>query len=311
MPAWGIDMARVPNLSALRLFQQLAQTCSFSETARLANVSQPALSRTIRLLEEQLEARLFDRDTRNVSLTPAGEALFPVVNRLLADFDGAFSEVARSLGGQHGRVVLGALPSFAASTLPRFLAAFQPAHPNISIVVRDGLSGAVYQQMRDREVDFAVLTPPDAHEEDFAFEPLLDDPCALVCRRVDWPDPARTATWRYFTDRPFIAMAAHSSVRELADAAFIRAKLTVRPLYECAQLATVGGLIAAGLGVSALPLSTRPMLDAYDLAWLPLERPRISRQIGITYLAQRSLSPQAERVRDALSAMMRERIAGE
>lgn len=303
-------MARVSNLSSLRLFQQLAQTCSFSETARLANVSQPALSRTIRLLEEQLEARLFDRDTRNVALTPAGEALLPVVNRLLADFDSAFSEVARSLGGRHGRVVLGALPSFAASALPRFLADFQPAHPNIAITVRDGLAGTIYQQMRDREVDLAVLTPPDMHEADFAFEPLFDDPCALVCRRAEWPDAARTATWKYFADRPFIAMAAHSSVRELTDAAFIRAELVVRPLYECAQLATVGGLIAAGLGVSALPLSTRPMLDAYDLAWRPLERPRIGRQIGITYLAQRSLSPQAERVRDALSTMMRERIPG-
>ncbi|MBO9574553.1 MAG: LysR family transcriptional regulator [Sphingobium sp.] len=281
----------------------MAITRSFSETARLANVSQPALSRTIKLLEEELGARLFDRDTRHVDLTPAGEALFPVVVRLLEDFDGAFSELTQTLSGQRGRVVLGALPSVAASILPSLLVRFHEDFPQVEVVLQDSLAGAIYRQLRDREVDIAILPPPEAHETDFDFEPLLADPCALVCRRKKDDEPALPAEWTTFTDHRFIAMAKPSSVRELTDAAFIRADIAVRPLYECTQLATVGAMIAAGLGISALPLSTRSMLSAYDLDWLPLDDPRAERTVGIAYLANRSLSPAAEKMRDALRAL--------
>lgn len=296
-------MTRIPSLASLRLFRRVAMTRSFSETARLANVSQPALSRTIRLLEEELGARLFDRDTRHVDLTPAGEALFPVVVRLLEDFDGAFSEVAQTLSGQRGRVILGALPSVAASALPELLVAFHVANPQVEVVLRDSLAGSVYQQLRDREVDIAVLTPPDAHETDFRFEPLIADPCALVCRAEDSKAKGFKATWKSFTQHRFIGMAKPSSVRELTDAAFIRVGITARPLYECAQLATVGAMIEAGLGISALPISTRSMLSAYDLDWHLLDNPRAERTVGIAYLANRTLSPSAAKMRDALRTL--------
>jgi len=296
-------VSRIPSLSSLRLFRRLAITRSFSETARLANVSQPALSRTIRLLEEELEAKLFDRDTRHVDLTPAGEALFPVVVRLLEDFDGTFSEVTHTLSGQRGRVVLGALPSVAASALPKLLVEFHATNPHVEVVLRDSLAGSIYQQLRGREVDIAVLTPPDAHEIDFDFEPIIADPCALVCRPADSKAKGFKADWNAFAHHRFIGMAKPSSVRELTDAAFIRAGVTVRALYECAQLATVGGMIEAGLGISALPVSTKSMLSAYDLEWHPLENPRAERTIGIAYLANRTLSPAAGKMRDALRTL--------
>ena len=99
------------SLITLRIFLRVAQTCSFSETARLEHVSQPALSRTIRLLEEQLGARLFDRDTRNVTLTAAGAQLQPIAERLISEYDLAFTDLAQALSGERGRVTVGALPS--------------------------------------------------------------------------------------------------------------------------------------------------------------------------------------------------------
>ena len=97
-------------MHSLRLFLQIARSLSFSETARIANLSQPALSRTIKLLEEDLAVRLFDRNSRNLRLTAAGAALLPTVERLTADFDLAFRELAQTFDGQRGRVIVGALP---------------------------------------------------------------------------------------------------------------------------------------------------------------------------------------------------------
>ncbi|HEY3696380.1 LysR family transcriptional regulator [Phenylobacterium sp.] len=299
-------MRRSPSLTSLRLFMEVAQSRSFSETARLVNVSQPALSRTIRLLEEQLGQRLFDRDTRNVALTAAGEALLPVVTRLTVDFDDAFSELEQSFAGQRGRVVVGALPSVAAFGLPRALADFRDTHPRVEILLRDDLSGALYQQMRERQIDFAITIPPDeAHE--FAFDHIYSDPCVLICRPDDPLSKLDTASWSVFTDRPFIAMAPKSSVRALTDAALARAGATARPLFECAHIGTVGGLVDAGHGISALPHSSLPLLQSGRLVWRPLDDPLAARAIGVARVEKRTPSPAAGALIQHLLAELRKR----
>jgi LysR family carnitine catabolism transcriptional activator len=80
----------------------------------------------------------------------------------------------------------------------------------------------------------------------------------------------------------------------MTDIAFARANVAVRPLYECAHLSTVGGLIRAGLGVSALPASTLPLMGSPDLVSRPLTQPNVSRSIGLVTLKSRSPSPPAE-----------------
>lgn len=285
-------MPRRPSLSSLRLFMLVAQHSSFSAAGRLANVSQPALSRSIRLLEEDLGVRLFDRNSRNVALTSAGEALLPIVERLASDFDHAFSALAQTFAGERGRVVIGALPSFAAVQLPPAIASFQALYPQVEIQLRDHLSGPLLQQLRDRQIDLALTTQPDG--DGYAFTPLHPDPYMLVVRRdsplnVDGPAP-----WSIFGDHPFIAMAASSSVRQMTDQVMHRADVKVRPLYECTQLATVGGLLVAGLGITALPQSTLGLLRAPNLVARPLVDPPVERMLGIVSFAARTLPPAAQ-----------------
>ncbi|MDE1914869.1 MAG: LysR family transcriptional regulator [Sphingomonadales bacterium] len=291
-------MARTPSLSTLRQFRMLAQTANFSRAAELACVSQPALSRTIRLLEEDLGGRLFDRDRRHVALTPAGEDLLRLTERLVADFDDAFEQLGQTLSGQRGRVVIGVLPSYAVGDLPGVLSLFRDQWPGVDVTVREGLAGTIYQHLRERQIDLAVMTPPEEASGDFTFTPLFADPCALVCRAGEAPD---NPGWDSFAERPFIAMAPSSSVRQITDAAFARAHLAPRPLYDCAQPATLGAFIAAGLGISALPLSCRPMVGAHDLEWHRLSDPQAERIIGIAHLSGRSLSPAAQNMLAALS----------
>jgi LysR family carnitine catabolism transcriptional activator len=293
-------MPRTPSLTSLRLFRQVAGSSSFSETARSANLSQPALSRTIKLLEEDLGVRLFDRNSRNVHLTAAGAALLPIVERLTDDFDLAFRELNQTFAGQRGRVVVGALPSMAVSLLPRTIAAFRLTHPHVEIVVRERPAGVLYHSLHDRLIDLVVATPPVA-TSDVAFQPLMDDDCVLICRPEDAaaiPDPA---PWQVFREFPFIGSEQHSSVRTLTDAAFAKADIATRALYECGQVATVGGLIAAGLGVSLMPRSTLPLLLAGGpVTWRALELPRTFRTIGVGRLEARTLSPAATSLLETL-----------
>ena len=94
-----------------------------------------------------------------------------------------------------------------------------------------------------------------------------------------------------FAHRNFIAMSASSSVRAMTDAAFLQCGLSITPHYECAFLGTTGHLVAAGLGITALPRLTMPLTAAPGLVWLPLKRPLVRRPIGIVLRAHRTLAP--------------------
>jgi LysR family transcriptional regulator, carnitine catabolism transcriptional activator len=288
-------VSRTPSLPSLRLFMQVAHSLSFSETARTANLSQPALSRTIRLLEEDLGVRLFDRNSRNVRLTTAGAALLPTVERLTGDFDLAFRELKQTFEGQRGRVVVGALPTFAAHLLPGVLGRFRRSHPQVEIILRENLTSGLYHSLRDRLIDFAIAIAPPVADDTIHFQPLLHDECVLVCHPDDAPQIPDPAPWSLFRDRPFIGMDKSSSVRMLTDVAFARAGIVTPALYECVQLATVGGLIVAGLGISLLPRSTLPMLaSAGTLATRAMQAPHAMREIGIARLAGRTPLPAAQ-----------------
>src|SRR5882762_8385387 len=95
-----------PSPQQLEAFLRIAEMGSFSKAARRLAVSQPALSRTIRLMEEDLGVRVFDRDTRNVVLTPAGMELKPIAERLTAEWRSAFGELSQFVAGRRGRITV-------------------------------------------------------------------------------------------------------------------------------------------------------------------------------------------------------------
>lgn len=285
----------------LACFLAVADARSFSEAARRLGLSQPALSRTVRLLEEALGARLFDRDTRNVALTPVGAELRPIAERLQAEFGGAFGELARFVAGGRGRVAVAALPSIAAMLLPSAIAAFSAERPDVDVLIEDGLSGSVLDAVRDGRAEIGLTVQPSPSAQ-LDYRPLLSDAFGLVCRDGD-PLAARDAQpWSAFAGRPFIAMAPGSSVRRMTDSVFLQAGLAVRPLFQCAFLGTTGRLVAAGLGIAALPRLTLPLAAAPGLAWRPLTQPATRRQMGVVTRANRTLSPAAAALLAAVEA---------
>ncbi len=282
-----------PTPQQLACFLAVAEHESFSDAARHLALSQPALSRTIRLVEEALGARLFDRDTRNVVLTPVGRELRPVAERLTAEFRSAFDELGRFVAGRGGRVTVAALPSLAAVFLPGAIAAFRVSHPEVQVLIDDRLSGSVLDAVLTGQSDIGLTVEPP-RSGGLTCTLLTADRFALVCRADD-PLAARPSLpWSVFAERRFIAMARSSSVRAMTDAAFLQAGLAIPMLYECTALGTTGHLVAAGLGITALPRLTLPLTAAPGLVWRPLVQPTIRRHLGVVTRAGRSLSPAAE-----------------
>jgi DNA-binding transcriptional LysR family regulator len=287
-------------LRQLEAIVAIAEKGGFSVAAEQLHVSQPALSRTVRLAEESLGAKIFDRDTRSVTLTPAGVELLPIARRIVLEFSDSMSELSQFMEGRRGRVRVSALPSMAQSMLVDVLAGFTAAHPQVEFFLRVDAAETVLGLLESRDIDvgLTVQPPPDGR---FAYQHLQDDEFVLICRADDplaLQKPAgRVLTWTVFEKRRFIAASPGSNTRSATDAAFMRAGMTVRPAHEVASsnLPLIGALVAAGLGLSVLPASTLACLNQTDLVARRLGAPRMTRKVGIVTLGGRTQSVATKR----------------
>ena len=281
----------------------IAEQGNFSAAADHLHVSQPALSRTVRLAEEGLGTRIFDRDTRSVSLTPEGEELLPIARRILGEFNDSMGELFQFMEGKRGRVRVSAVPSVAQSLLLEAVSGFTGRYPGVRFTLRVDPAIHILDLLERREIDIglSVQPPPDGR---FTYRHLYDDEFVLVCRQSDplagsGPDDSPLA-WTVFATHPFIGVMAGTSTRATTDAAFIQNGVTVRPVHEVTSvdLPLVAGLIRAGLGITALPRSSMSCMGGPDLVARRLHRPVMHRRIGIVSLAGRSQSAAVQRFGD-------------
>ena len=164
-------------------------------------------------------------------------------------------------------MTLAALPSLAAGWLPGLLAGFRERHPGISIDLRDALLDPCLDMVRSGQADFAVASErPDMSE--LAIEFLYADRYFLVCRGDHPLAQVEQARLRDIARYPLIQLARGSSVRKHLDVALGAA--APPPVFEVEHLATVTGLVRAGLGVSVVPAMTLFHFGGEDLRIVPL-----------------------------------------
>jgi DNA-binding transcriptional LysR family regulator len=289
------------NLSTkqLRALTALADERNFTRAAALCHLSQPAFSALIQQLEAALEVRLFDRSTRNVTLTPEGAEFEQSARRILADVDTALAGVSDHASRKRGRVAVALLPSLAADWLPDVLARFHGEYPGIEMQVHDVLSEACIEGVRSGKVDFA-LAATRADTPELRAELFCSDTFHLVCPKGhplgDLPTvrPKDVAGW------PFVHLSRTSSVRQYVDAATHPS--TFPSVLEVDQLATVCGLVKAGLGVSIVPGLTLYQFEGPELETRPIRWPGLVRKIYLVRRRDRGFSIAAQALYDWLQS---------
>ncbi|MBV7459703.1 MULTISPECIES: LysR family transcriptional regulator [unclassified Acidovorax] len=283
-----------PHLSSRQLdaFLALAEQRSFTRAATLCHLSQPAFSALIRALEDDLGLRLFDRSTRHVDLTPEGKNFLESARRIRAEITSALAAVRDAATLQRGRVAVALLPSLAAGWLPGVLAQYRAAHPGIEIDIADVLSEPCIDRVASGHADFA-LAAIRADTPALQAEPFCSDNFYLVCpadhllaRRRKAITAQDLAAW------PFIHLARTSSVRQYLEAAL--QPQAMHTLMEVEQLATVMGMVRAGLGISVVPALTLFHFDQPGLVTRPLSLPGLTRQIYLVRRRDESLSVAAQ-----------------
>ena len=166
----------------LHCFVAVARSGSFAEACSVLHLSQPALSIAIRNLETGIGGKLLERSTRSVTLTPEGAKFYPVVQRLLEDWERSLDDVRNLFALRRGKLDIAAVPTFASSLLPNVLAEFHRCFPDINISVHDVITESVVEMVRQNRVELGITFDP-GKADDLSFTPLFRDRFIKQCCR--------------------------------------------------------------------------------------------------------------------------------
>jgi DNA-binding transcriptional LysR family regulator len=289
------------DLRLLHSFQLLAEQGHYGRAARALGISQPALTRQIHQLEEEVGAPLLARGRHGAQLTPVGRLFAGEVVPLLRHADQVLQRGQRAARGELGELRLG----FGVAThllVPRLVSRFRRAHPEVQVTLQDLSSPAQLEALASGTLDVGFVRLP--------VEPPLDHLPVVEDRLVLAVPEARRAELALRSPRslgaePFVELGAarspsfHAHVLRVCDAYGFRPLVT----QSATEFFTVLALVAAGMGVAVVP-STVTGTQEERVAYLPLDTPEARWLVGAAWTAG-APSP----VRDAFLALLREHLA--
>ncbi len=246
----------------MRYVVAVAETNSFTRAAERCLVVQSALSHQIARLERELGARLFERTSRRVRLTPAGAAFLPAARQCLDAAERAAAEVAAAVGQVRGRLAVGLIPTVAAVDIPEALRDFRGRYPHVRVSLRVGASEELIEKVERGAIDVAFLgLPTTARPRGVAAHELARDRLVAVVA-PDHPLAGEpTVDLRRLSSEVFVDLPAGTAGRLQSDQAFEAAGLARDVAFEVTSADYIARLVRPGLAVAMLPSAYAPQLE--------------------------------------------------
>ncbi|GAA5001537.1 LysR family transcriptional regulator [Actinopolymorpha pittospori] len=248
-------------LQQMRYVVAVAETNSFTRAAERCLVVQSALSHQVARLERELGARLFERTSRRVQLTPAGEAFLPAARQCLDAAERAAAEVAAAVGEVRGRLAVGLIPTVAAVDIPSTLRDYRRQYPQVRISLRVGSSDDLIEHVKQGALDVAFLgLPTTAHPQGVAARELARGRLVAVVAPDHPLAEESVVSLRRLSTETFVDFPAGTAGRIQSDQAFAAAGLDREVAFEVTNADFLARLVGQDLGVAMLPAAYAPQL---------------------------------------------------
>ncbi|MFT3814943.1 MAG: LysR family transcriptional regulator [Acidovorax sp.] len=292
------------DLKQLRAFLMVADTGNVTRAAEMLNLVQPAVSRQIRLLEENIGTPLFERERHGMALTDAGKALVGYARRALLELDRARMEVVgTATGSVSGLVTLGLLPSTGDLLANPLVSAVASTYPEIRVRIVVGYAGTLMKWLASGEVDAALIYGAE-RSSDIQTTPLVEDALWVIGPPESKLRPGRPVTLAELSKHRVVLPSAPHGIRTLVEHACAVAKVTLNLSAETNDLNVQRSLVLGGHGLTILPpIAIAEDLQNRTLKGAPLAAPGISRTIMLALPAHR---PTARHVRCAVDLLVQE-----
>lgn len=267
------------NFRRFEHFLKIAELGSLSRAADRMRIAQPALSRQIRMLEDEAGTPLFVRHRRGVQLTPAGEALRQQIAGPVRQIRQAFDDIrSRSLEGG-GQIALGVPPTVSYILAGRLARRVAEKAPNISLRIVEGYAGHLIDWLQRGEIDAALLYGPASDYQMRVTEILYED-LMLVGPAGSDLAPDKRMSFEEVAKLPLVLPSQSHGLRLVVEAAAAKARVRLNVRYEADSFLVLKELTAFGLGYTALPLSAFGReLASGELRYAPLGRTPVIRQL--------------------------------
>lgn len=271
----------------VRYFLAVADTLNFTRAAEQCHVSQPALTRAIQLLEEELGGLLLRRERKLTHLTDFGRLIEPHLRQLFADAEAAKSTARKFLSLQQAQIRLGVMCTIGPARFMGFLAGFRTANPGCELTLVEGVPSGLSRMLMAGELDLAVMAQPEPFGERLDVLPLYRERFGIAFptghrletqNRIRITDVAEETYLRrinceyrdYLADR----LGEHG--------------LTVRVGFQSEREDWIQMMVAAGFGVCFLP-EFSPTIPGLRLQ--PISDPEVSREVSLVSMSGRRFSP--------------------
>jgi len=242
----------------LRYFKAVAEELHFGRAAARLHLAQPALTRQIQRLEEEVGVLLLKRTQRSVELTAAGALFLERATHILADLDKAAIDARRVAAGEYGRLTVGFIHSSSYSLMPAILERFRHLYPDVELDLREMTVGEQFEALARGAIDVGLLRPPSPDPR-IETATILEEGFLLVVPKGHALADGGGVTLAQLAGEPFIMFSQrqsplfHARIMRMCD----RAGITPRIVQHATQIHTVLGLVGAGMGVAVVPETAR------------------------------------------------------
>ena len=274
----------------IRAFVTLARRGSFTLAARELHLSQSAVSHSMKALETDLGCRLFDRMSKKVLLTQAGEQLLQHADKILLEMSVARESISQLGKWGRGRLRLGASTTACQYILPGVLSEFKKSYPQVLISVEPDDTREAMAALRNNQIDLALSLEP-GRDDDFEFLPLFADEMHFVLAPSHSWAQSGSVVREEIPRQQYVLYNKNSFTFELVEQYFRAEDMVLNMVMEFGSMEAIKELVKLGLGVSILaPWIARKELETGELVSLPLGRRKLKRTWGLLHWRGRRLS---------------------
>lgn len=282
----------------LQAFITLAETHSFSLAAQQLFITQPAVSKRIKQLEEQFASKLVDRKGKQIRLTQTGQALLPLARQILNNLQDARQQVADMEGHPMGSLSMATSHHIGLHRLPPILRAYNTRYPKVELDLNFMDSEQACQLIEQNELDMAVVTLPFAETGKLMFTPIWDDHLLISCAADHPLTQIAYPTLADLIQHPAVLPSHGTFTREAIEQALATVISDIKINLETNYLETIKMMVSVGLGWSILPQS---MLDD-SVKQLAIPGFHAMRKLGVVLNRNRSQSKAAKAMIDIIHA---------
>jgi DNA-binding transcriptional LysR family regulator len=274
----------------LQYFQTVAKLQHFTNASNKLSISQPALSRSIARLEEELGVPLFERQGRAVFLNTYGQIFLNRVNRAIQEITMGQQEIQDLLDPLKGSISLGFIHSQGSNLVPDLLDLFRKSFPEIRFKLYQNVTNRVLDQLEAGEIDFCFCSQP-LSRGDIQWVQILTEEIILIVPKDHSLAKRNSVNLKELSEENFIAFKTEVSLGEIIYRIFKEAGFTPKITFEGEEIGTVAGLVAAKLGIALIP---KIRTEIMGVAQVRVSEPKCQRVIGMAWVEGRYVSPSSQ-----------------